>query len=55
MPRTPKLVLIALCTAGLVPAAVSAQDTATISGSVEDSTGGVLPGVLVVASSPRPD
>ena len=52
MPRTPKLVLIALCTAGLVPAAVSAQDTATISGSVEDSTGGVLPGVLVVASSP---
>ena len=52
MSRTPKLALAALGFALLVPAAVSAQDTATIAGSVEDSTGGVLPGVTVVASSP---
>ena len=35
-----------------MPAIVSAQDAASISGAVTDTTGGVLPGVTVVASSP---
>ena len=52
MPRTLKLMFIVLGIAALVPAAASAQDAASIAGAVTDSTGGVLPGVTVVASSP---
>lgn len=51
MPRIVKLTFIVLGIAALVPAAASAQD-ASIAGAVTDSTGGVLPGVTVVASSP---
>ena len=52
MPRTPKLALAALGFALVMPVIVSAQDAASISGAVTDTTGGVLPGVTVVASSP---
>ena len=52
MPHVVKLTLIVLGLAALLPAAASAQDAASIAGSVADSTGGVLPGVTVVASSP---
>ena len=52
MPRVVKLTLIVLGIAALVPAAAFAQDAASIAGAVTDSTGGVLPGVTVVASSP---
>jgi hypothetical protein len=52
MPRIVKLTFIVLGVAALLPAAASAQDAASIAGSVADSTGGVLPGVTVVASSP---
>ncbi len=51
MPRIVKLTFIVLGIAVLVPASASAQD-ASIAGAVTDSTGGVLPGVTVVASSP---
>lgn len=51
MPRIVKLAFIVLGIAALVPATASAQD-ASIAGAVTDSTGGVLPGVTVVASSP---
>ena len=51
MPRIVKLTFIVLGIAALVPASASAQD-ASIAGAVTDSTGGVLPGVTVVASSP---
>ncbi len=52
MPRIVKLTFIVLGIAALVPAAASAQDAASIAGAVTDTTGGVLPGVTVVASSP---
>ena len=52
MPRIVKLSFVVLGVAALLPAAASAQDAASIAGSVADSTGGVLPGVTVVASSP---
>ncbi len=52
MPRIVKLTLIVLGVAALIPGAAHAQDSASIAGSVADSTGGVLPGVTVVASSP---
>ena len=52
MPRIVKLTFIVLGIAALVPAAALAQDAASIAGAVTDSTGGVLPGVTVVASSP---
>ena len=52
MPRVVKLTFIVLGIAALVPAAAFAQDAASIAGAVTDSTGGVLPGVTVVASSP---
>ena len=52
MPRIVKLTLIVLGVAALIPGGAHAQDSASIAGSVADSTGGVLPGVTVVASSP---
>ena len=52
MPRIVKLTLIVLGVAAVIPGAAHAQDSASIAGSVADSTGGVLPGVTVVASSP---
>ncbi|MCY4600716.1 MAG: carboxypeptidase regulatory-like domain-containing protein [Acidobacteria bacterium] len=52
MPRIVKLTLLVLGVAALIPGAAHAQDSASIAGSVADSTGGVLPGVTVVASSP---
>ena len=52
MPRIVKLSFVVLGVAALLPAAASAQDAASIAGAVADSTGGVLPGVTVVASSP---
>ena len=51
MPRIVKLTFTVLGIAALLPAAASAQD-ASIAGAVTDTTGGVLPGVTVVASSP---
>ena len=44
--------LMALAILALVPMTASAQSVGAISGSVTDSTGGVLPGVTVEAASP---
>ena len=44
--------LMALAILALVPVTASAQSVGSISGSVTDSTGGVLPGVTVEAASP---
>ena len=51
MLQTVKLTFVLLGIAALLPAAAAAQD-ASIAGAVADSTGGVLPGVTVVAASP---
>src|SRR6476469_534327 len=50
MGRAPKAVLILLAAAVLLPSLAFAQGTLT--GTVRDQSGGVLPGVTVEASSP---
>jgi len=51
--HTVKFVVACLCSLVLVPTVSQAQDQAGIAGTVEDNTGGVLPGVSVTAASPQ--
>ena len=48
-----KRIAVLLCCALLVPAALYAQAQASIAGTVRDTSGAVLPGVTVEASSPE--
>lgn len=41
--------LLLVCTIALTPAAARAQQEATLSGAVIDSSGGVMPGVTITA------
>lgn len=52
MVKVKRTTLVALAVTVLFSATAFAQDSASIAGSVADTTGAVLPGVTVVASSP---